>query len=132
VKTKSTSGKFSPIADAIEDCEKDRTSRLAKTLVWLRDRALFEDLGDVSVDQLERFIRATDFPAATKRFRAVAVICATLLDAELAATPVRASSDYTLVVIAVPDLHRIYSGVFAAALQSATQPQTTLPPRSAR
>jgi hypothetical protein len=42
VKTKSTSGDSSPISSAVADCEKDRTSRLAKTLVWLKERALHE------------------------------------------------------------------------------------------
>ena len=49
VKTKSTKSKFSPIKSAIEDSAKDRTSRLAKTLVWLRERAMTEDLGDVQL-----------------------------------------------------------------------------------
>lgn len=39
VKTKSTAGASTPIKSAIEDSKKDRTSRLAKTLVWLRERA---------------------------------------------------------------------------------------------
>lgn len=40
VKTKSTDGASTPISSAIADSEKDRTSRLTKTLLWLRDRAL--------------------------------------------------------------------------------------------
>jgi hypothetical protein len=47
VKVKSTSAASDPIGSAITDCAKDRTSRLASTLVWLRERAMFEDLGDV-------------------------------------------------------------------------------------
>lgn len=51
VKTKSTPGQSSPVAAAIADCEKDRTSRLAKTLVWLKERSLHEDLGTTSIGQ---------------------------------------------------------------------------------
>jgi hypothetical protein len=43
VKTKSTAGDSSPISSAVADCEKDRTSRLAKTLV-LRPSLALKDL----------------------------------------------------------------------------------------
>lgn len=115
VKTKSTKGSFTPIKDAITDIAKDRTSHLARTLVWLRERALLEPLGDVEIDHLDRFINATDYPAATKRFRAVAVICSSLVDGELKDTPIVAPTDYTVVVISVPELHRTYTSVFDAA-----------------
>ena len=115
VKTKSTNGDSTPIQSAIEDCGKDRTSRLARTLVWLRERALLEPLGDIEISHLDRFINATDHPPATKRFRAVAVICNTLVDEELKSTPATASPDYTVVIIAVPDLKKTYTAVFDAA-----------------
>ena len=38
VKTKSTNGKSTPVESAIQDSRKDRESRLAKTLVWLKGR----------------------------------------------------------------------------------------------
>jgi len=69
VKTKSTDGDSTPIQSAIADSAKDRTSRLARTLVWLKERALLEPLGDVEIAHLDRFIKATDHPPATKRFR---------------------------------------------------------------
>jgi Cap4 SAVED domain len=118
VKTKSTAGNSVPIAEAIVDCAKDHTSRLARTLVWLRDRAIGEDFKDVNIDQLNRFINAIDFPPAIKRFCAVAVICNSLLETELATAPTEASPDYTVVVIAVPELKRTYSSVFAAVRET--------------
>lgn len=118
VKLKSTAGTSTPITSAIEDCEKDRVSRLASTLVWLRERALTEDLGDVDIALLNRFLDAVDSPPASKRFRAVAVVCESLVNAELAAAPIVASPDFTLVVISVPNLHQIYTAVFAAASAS--------------
>ena len=45
VKMKATNGDSTPIQDAIRDCAKDRTSRLSKTLEWLKARALGETLG---------------------------------------------------------------------------------------
>lgn len=114
VKTKSTNGDSTPIASAIADCQKDRVGRLAKTLVWLKERAINEDLGTTSIAHLDRFIEATDYPPAQKEFRAVAVICSSLLDDELAAAPEVASGDYTLVVVSVPDLKRRYEALFDA------------------
>lgn len=118
VKLKSTAGSSTPIDSAIEDCKKDRVSRLASTLVWLRERAMTEDLGDVDIALLNRFIEAVDNPPASKRFKAVAVVCESLIDAELVAAPGDASPDFTLVVISVPNLHAAYNAAFESARSS--------------
>lgn len=115
VKTKSTNGNSTPIASAIADSARDRTSRLAKTLVWLRERALTEDLGDVQIEHLDRFLHATDHPPAQKRFQAVAVVSADLLAAELADAPVEAPTECAVAVISIPQLHTVYTAAFAAA-----------------
>lgn len=121
VKTKSTNGDSSPITAAIADCEKDRTSRLAKTLVWLRERALGEDLGSTTIEHLERFINANDHPPAKKRFRAVAIICSSLVDNELVDAPDELPTDHSVVVISVPDIKELYEAVFNAARASTTE-----------
>lgn len=118
VKVKSTAAASDPIGSAITDCAKDRTSRLASTLVWLRERAITEDLGDIDIPLLNRFINAIDHPPAALRYRAVAVICESLVTAELGNAPPTASDDYTLVVISVPNLYTIYNAAFAAARAS--------------
>jgi hypothetical protein len=121
VKTKSTNGGSSPITAAIADCEKDRTSRLAKTLVWLRERALGEDLGSITIAHLDRFINATDYPPAKKNFQAVAVICSSLTNNELLDAPEETPSNCTVVVISVPDLKQLYEAVFNAARATVTE-----------
>ena len=113
VKTKATNSSGSPIGNAIEDCDKDRTTRLGKTLVWLRERAMFEELGAVTIDHLNRFINAIDHPQHSKQFYAIAVICSTLLADELVSAPSLASPDYDLVVISVPNLRDAYMALFA-------------------
>ncbi len=118
VKAKATNGDSTPIQSAIRDCGKDRTSRLAKTLVWLRDRAIGEELGSVRIPHLNRFINATEFPPATKRFRAVAVICSSIAEAELKAAPAIESADFSMVIITVPNLKTVYTSVFEAVQQS--------------
>jgi hypothetical protein len=115
VKLKSTNSNSTPIASAIEDCAKDRTSRLAQTLVWLRERAMTEQLGDVDIPLLNRFIDLVDHPPVSKRFRAVAVICESLVDEELQTAPNIPNNDFTLLIIAVPNLKQTYEAVFAAA-----------------
>jgi hypothetical protein len=126
VKTKATDGASEPIQDAIADCGKDRTSRLAKTLLWLKARAVGESLGNVEIAHLDRFINSIDHPPATKRFRAVAVICAGLIDEELKKAPLQTSADYTLVVIVVPGLYEAYTAVYRAA-RSSTLPEGQRP-----
>ena len=122
VKTKATPGAFSPISKAVADCEKDRTSRLAKTLVWLKERALFEDLGTTELAHIDRFIKSTDHPEAQKCFYAAAVICSALVDGELTEAPDEQPTDHTVVVIAVPDLKRHYEEVFDAAHSTVAEP----------
>ena len=122
VKTKSTAGNSLPISSAIADCEKDRTSRLAKTLVWLKERALHEDLGTTTLAHLERFTKATDYPKAQKQFRAVAVVCASLVDDELVDAPEEEPTDYTVVVIAVPQLKQRYEDVYDAVHATVAEP----------
>lgn len=119
VKTKSTPGGSTPITSAIEDCKKDRVSRLAKTLVWLKERALNEDLGTTTISHLERFIKATDNPPAQKHYYAVAVVGSSLVEAELLDAPKEASEDFKVVVISVPLLKELYENVFDAAIGSA-------------
>lgn len=115
VKLKSTTGPATPIASAIEDCAKDRTSRLAATLVWLRERAMTENLGDVDIPLLDRFIHMVDHPPASLRFRAVAVICESLSAMELQAAPDTQDPNFTLVVIVVPNLKQTYEAIFRAS-----------------
>ena len=126
VKAKSTKGAFAPIKKAIEGCEKDRTSRLADTLVWLRERAYTEDLGDLKIEHLNRFIDAIDHPPAEKRFRAVAIVAEDLLPGELEDAPKQSPTGYTVVVIAVPELKATYTAVFEAARQAIVAAEAAL------
>jgi|GEM_PF-474721 hypothetical protein len=112
VKTKATRSDFDPISKAIQDSTKDRTSRLARTLSWLRERAISDGEVGVSIRQLERFINATDDPPIKKSFRAVAVVCDTLLESELAKIPEHITPGADLVIISIPNLHQFYNSLF--------------------
>lgn len=124
VKAKATPSSFNPIAQAIEGSRKDSTSRLSRTLVWLRERALVEDIGAVTVDQLNRFINATEFPAYARCFHAIAVICSTVVEDELARlVPAEIPAGCALAVISVPDLQNTYTMVYQAVQGSMVAPE---------
>jgi hypothetical protein len=119
VKTKATDQGSTPIPDAIEDSTtKDRTGRLAKTLVWLKDRSMTQDLGEVTGAHLDRFIQSTAHPPAQKVFRAVAVVCESVLKNELKTVPRPLPAECSLVVLAVPKLQGTYTAVFGQAKTS--------------
>lgn len=122
VKTKATGGRTSPITAAIDDSVKDRTSRLSRTLVWLRERALLEPVAGADIAVLERFIHASDHPAARREFRAVAVICDSLVGAELASLPAAFPAESKVVVLVVPALQSTYTAVFTAAASAVPPP----------
>jgi hypothetical protein len=125
VKAKATDSTFTPIANAIAGSLKDSTSRLGRTLVWLRERRLLEDLGTVTVDQLNRFINATEFPAYSRQFHAIAVICSNLVDAELAdLVPGGIPPGCALAVISIPNLQNTYTTVYEAVLDSVAIPES--------
>jgi hypothetical protein len=83
-----------------------------------------EDIGGVTIAQLNRFINATEFPAYTQQFHAIAVICATLVHDELAAVvPAMIPADCALVVISVPNLQNTYTTVYEAVRESVVAPE---------
>jgi uncharacterized protein DUF1837 len=127
-KAKATVGNFAPIPAAIAGSQKDRTSRLSRTLVWLRERALLQDIGAVTVDQLNRFINATEFPPCIREFHAIAVICSDLVETELAnLVPATIPNGCALAVISIPNLHNTYTTVFEAVHQSVDAVPEALP-----
>lgn len=125
VKAKSTKSTFEPIKKAIEGCETDRTSRLAGTLVWLRDRAITGATEGASVAQLNRFIEPAGLPPTVKKFQAVAVVCDSLVTEEAAKAPATPSPDYEVVVISVPKLKATYEAAYTAAMNAVQSAVTT-------
>jgi hypothetical protein len=87
--------------------------------VWLRERALLENIGAVTLPQLNRFINATEFPAYTRQFHAIAVICSNLVEGELATlVPASIPANCALVVISIPNLQDTYTTVYEAVGES--------------
>lgn len=112
VKLKSTSSGSSPISSSILGCENDRTGRLGKTLAWLKERAIGEELEDVSILQIDRFLKAVNFPLCQKRYFAIAVICESLCETEVLNDPPKIDASFTFLTIKIPELHKFYNEVF--------------------
>lgn len=125
VKTKATNGQSTPITSAMADSKKDRDGRLVKTLAWLRERAMHEDLGTATIEQIERFIKATDHPPAAREFRAFAVICSSLIEAETAGFAPPPAAECALFVISVPDMKRNYEALYEAVCAKADEMENT-------
>lgn len=116
VKAKATAGPFRPIEGAIAGSIKDSTSRLSRSLVWLRERSLIiGDIGVVTTEQLNRFINATEYPPYTRQFHAIAVICSNLVEGEIATlVPENIPGGCALAVISIPNLQNTYTAIYEA------------------
>lgn len=115
-KQKSTKGKFAPIVAAIEGLEKDHTGRLARTLAWLREKAIDHGTNE-QVAFIERFTHDLSATYA-KHYKAVAIIDVELLDDELNRKPCPAvNGAFEVVVIGIKDLKTFYESVFDRAVK---------------
>jgi hypothetical protein len=115
-KQKSTKGKFAPIAAAIEGIAQDYTGRLARTLAWLREKAIDHGTTD-EVAFVERFTHDLSVTYA-KHYKAVAIIDMELLDDELKRKPCPVvSGTFEVIVIGIHDLKVLYETVFDRAVR---------------
>jgi hypothetical protein len=114
-KQKATAGKFNPISKAVEGFRADKTGRLARTLVWLREKAIDLETRE-SIKYIERFTTATNTPYE-RFFKAVAVVDRELLDDELTREIDLPEQDeaFEMVVLGISDLKRLYETVFSRA-----------------
>ncbi|MFZ4895048.1 Hachiman antiphage defense system protein HamA [Plantibacter sp. Mn2098] len=117
VKAKALKGTSNPVTSAIEHSKKDQDGRLALTLSWLRERAIFHEENEMAL-QLSRFIKADSHPEAAYEYRAVAVISADLVPDETSAITKEIIGDAVLIVVSVPNMKKTYSEVFDAIAET--------------
>jgi hypothetical protein len=118
-KQKATSGSFDPINRAIIGYESDRTGRLAKTLVWLKEKAIDEGNND-DLALASRFADELNTPYS-KFYKAVAIVDRALLDGELIKDiklPER-TDNFEIIVIGIDSLKERYESVFDRACYEA-------------
>ena len=116
-KLKSTAIAFSPIGKSIEGYEADRTGRLARTLVWLKEKAIDHENSD-AITFVSRFTDDLLETTFRKKYRAVAVIDLDFLDNELLKDldlPIQ-SDEFEVVVLGIADLKDLYEQSYERAV----------------
>ncbi len=116
-KAKATSSQFEPIECAIRDSVKDKTGRLARTLVWLKDKAIAHENAD-SIAFIQRFTDTLLDVEFKKHYKAVAIIDRSFLDEELLKTleiPPQ-GEEFEVLVLGITDLKGLYERSFSRAV----------------
>lgn len=119
-KVKSTSSTTSPIENSIGGYESDKTGRLARTLLWLKEKAI--DKGDGNfLSFMKRFTEEHLSVEFYKYYRAVAVIDCNLLDEELLKSiDIPAQNDeFKVIVIGIEDLKEFYQDCYLGSAEVA-------------
>ena len=117
-KLKSTKSTFSPIEKSIEGCESDKTGRLARTLVWLKEKEIDHGSAD-SIAFVKRFTDEHLETEYSKYFRAVAIIDRAFLNEELSKKidlPIQ-SEEFEIVVLGISNLKDLYERIFTRAVK---------------
>jgi hypothetical protein len=120
-KVKSTASKtYRPIANALEGYDSDRTGRLAKTLAWLREKAIESDTTD-AISLIERFSKGQIAVPYQRRHRAIAIVDKEFLDAELIEVVKMPTGDsaFKIIVVGVNELKALYEECFKRAAAEA-------------
>ena len=116
-KARASSSQSEPIESAVRDSAKDKTGRLARTLVWLKDKAIAHENAD-TIKFIKRFtddLLNTEFK---KHYKAVAIIDRSFLDEELLkALEIPAQNEeFEVLVLGITDLKALYENSFSRAV----------------
>jgi len=116
-KLKSTKSNFSPIERSIEGYKSDKTGRLARTLVWLKEKEINHGNAD-SIAFVERFTDKHLDTEYSKYFRAVGIIDRAFIDDELskAIELPDQSEDFEIIVLGISNLKDLYERTFGRAV----------------
>lgn len=117
-KAKATRQTKNPIIEAIEGMKKDVLTRLADTLVWLKDRAIQGGNAE-SVNKLQKLLDPVAYGSYEKKFKAIAII-----DKDLFVEPLHTQKDiadlnfdFELIAIVIPSLKKNYETIFKKILE---------------
>lgn len=116
-KLKSTRTKFSPIEKSIEGYQLDKTGRLARTLIWLKEKAI-DHGNEGTIAFVSRFTDDALNVSFEKKYRAVAVIDLNFLNDELLKSldlPPQ-SDEFEVVILGISDLKTLYETSFSRAV----------------
>jgi len=115
-KAKATGSDSKPIENAIKGYDADKTGRLARTLIWLKEKAI--DHGNA--DDIEFITRFNDdrLMEYKKSYRAVAIIDRNYIDAELV-KPIELpdqNDEFEIIVLGIDNLKDLYEQIFSKAI----------------
>lgn len=120
-KMKATANSRDVINDALGGIKKDYTSRLAKSLVWLRSRAVKKNKVR-QVKYINRFINSVkpENGEYTKHFKAIALLDKDFLEDELDKDIeiVEIGDDLKIIVLAIDELKDLYEAVYEGILEA--------------
>lgn len=102
---------YRPIQNAIDGAQKDKLTRLAKTIVWLDQRFGLEPRPHL-LKKLERFKRPDVHGTYKKHFKAIALIDSNFFDDELNAGWSNTDKDIQVIAFSISDLKGAYNGMF--------------------
>jgi hypothetical protein len=120
-KLKSTASTFSPIEKSIEGYNSDKIGRLARTLVWLKEKAIDHE-NTRSIDFIKRFTDDLINTKFNKQYRAVAIIDSNYLNDELAKSlelPLQ-NDEFEIIVLGINNLKDLYERSFSRAISEVT------------
>lgn len=117
-KAKATKQTLNPVIEAIKGMKKDVVTRLANTLVWLKDKAIQE--GNIEgVNKLKKLLDPVFYGNYEKKFKAIAII-----DKDLFIEPLHTQEDiadlnfdFELIAIVIPNLKKNYETIFEKILE---------------
>lgn len=121
-KQKATKSKtFFPIEKSIEGFEQDRTGRLARTLAWLKEKAIDQE-SSKNIEFIKRFTSDHLSVEYKKHFKAVAIVDRELLDEELTRQLKLPPQDesFEVVVLGIDKLKLLYETVYSRAQAEVT------------
>ncbi len=121
-KAKATGSNSEPIENSIKGYESDKTGRMGRTLLWLREKAIDHENAD-SIAFIERFTNELLDTKFSKKYRAIAIIDCDYLDDELVKSldlPEQ-NDEFEIIVLGIHNLKSIYENSFSRAISEAGQ-----------
>ena len=120
-KAKATpSNSYHPLEKAIEGYKSDKTGRLARTMAWLREKAIEGDIG-ADIAYINRFTLGATSTTFLKMHKAIAIVDFNFLNEELVKQleiPPQ-NDEFELLAIGISDLKALYEECFFRAASEA-------------
>jgi len=116
-KMKATKSSRNRIQDAIDGANKDRISRLAKTIRWLKDKYT-RDGDRVKRELIERYLKPSEEFTYNKIYKAFTILDKEFEDNEFS-LPIKDNENISIIIITMENLKKIYETNLERIIESA-------------